>query len=273
MPGAVIGGSVIGYRAVAAAYVGPGDVISGAIAWWGLRAYSNATIGANAVRLRRDSDNNEQDFSIVGGGGLDSLAISAFKGAANLFIVTLYDQIGSNSITQATAANQPEFILNGIGSLPVMRCLKATNQYLSGGSITESQPFTCSTVAKRTGDFSAYNSVGGANDGNISFGFALNPDSASIYAGGTGTFATATDSVMHAIQFVFNTTSSDLNVDGNFSASSVGTGNFSAMAFDYGRGGGNPMTGDSMEVGIWPSAFSTTDSSNMSTNQYSYWGV
>ena len=41
----------------AAAYAGPGNVISGASAWWGLRGYSAAAVGANAVQLRRDSDN------------------------------------------------------------------------------------------------------------------------------------------------------------------------------------------------------------------------
>ena len=91
-------------------YVGPGDIVSGAIGWWGLRAYTSASIGTNAIRLRRDGGSpGEQDFATVTGGGLDLTSITAFKGADNLFLVKLYDQVGTNHLTQATAASQPPF--------------------------------------------------------------------------------------------------------------------------------------------------------------------
>src|SRR4051812_24758284 len=79
-----------------ASYVGPGDIVAGATGWWGLRAYTAASIGANAVRLREDSAfQSEQDFATIAGGGLDLAAIAAFKAlhsATNLFVTKLYDQ-------------------------------------------------------------------------------------------------------------------------------------------------------------------------------------
>src|SRR5262245_56094963 len=100
-----IGGSVAHYRVIppAAPYAGgPGDVVSGAVAYWGLRAYTTAAIGNNAIRLRRSSDNAEQDFATVLGGGLDLTSISSFKGAFNLSVVKLYDQTGGgNDMVQA----------------------------------------------------------------------------------------------------------------------------------------------------------------------------
>src|SRR5262245_22962763 len=82
-------------------YEGPGDIVSGAAMWVGLRAYSSASIGSNAVRLRRDGDSSEQDFATVSGGGLDLSAISTFLAgvappSTNLFVSKLYDQSGNS---------------------------------------------------------------------------------------------------------------------------------------------------------------------------------
>jgi hypothetical protein len=48
--GCIIGGGII-CVSPAASYTGPGDVVSGAKAWYGLRAYSAATAGTKAIRL------------------------------------------------------------------------------------------------------------------------------------------------------------------------------------------------------------------------------
>src|SRR5262249_41826774 len=114
-------------------YLGAGDVVSGATAWWGLRAYSAATIGTSAIRLRRDSDNAEQDFASVGGGNLDISSITSFQGGANVFVRQLYDQNGNaNDWGPETAANQPGFSLTAIGgSKPGMTLALASSQRLA----------------------------------------------------------------------------------------------------------------------------------------------
>lgn len=67
----------------------------------------------SAIRLRRDSDNAELNIGFNPQGGLDTAAVTAWLGAANGFIVTLYDQSGNNrNYTQTVAANQPAFVLS-----------------------------------------------------------------------------------------------------------------------------------------------------------------
>lgn len=116
----VIGGSVNTYR-TSVSYTGPGDVVAGAVAWWGLRAYSSSARGANAVRIRRTSDNAEQDFVTLSNGSLDRVSMLSFLSGTEGRIVTLYDQSGnSRPVTQATAGNQPIVNLTGFGLTPVL---------------------------------------------------------------------------------------------------------------------------------------------------------
>ncbi|MDY8135606.1 arabinofuranosidase catalytic domain-containing protein [Aquimarina sp. 2201CG5-10] len=63
------------------------------------------------IRLRRSSDNAEQDFGWGDNDIVDVAAIDAWRGAANVFVVTWYDQsgLGRNAV-QNTAAFQPRFI-------------------------------------------------------------------------------------------------------------------------------------------------------------------
>lgn len=63
------------------------------------------------VRLRRDSDNAQQDFGWDDNDIVDVTAIDAWRGAANVFVVIWYDQsgLGRNAI-QNTNAFQPRFI-------------------------------------------------------------------------------------------------------------------------------------------------------------------
>jgi hypothetical protein len=89
------------------------DKFSGAAAGYSLRKLSRSA--TNAVRVRRSSDNTEQDIGFVGA-GLDTAALLAFVGTGasdNGFVTTWYDQAGSNDATQATASNQPQIVLNG----------------------------------------------------------------------------------------------------------------------------------------------------------------
>ncbi|MGE0433130.1 MAG: arabinofuranosidase catalytic domain-containing protein [Planctomycetota bacterium] len=59
------------------------------------------------IRLRRDSDDAEADFGTTATGDLDEAAIATWLGGASGFLVTMYDQAASGSVTQATTANQP----------------------------------------------------------------------------------------------------------------------------------------------------------------------
>ena len=72
-----------------------------------LRKLRTAYSGS-AVRVRRSSDNAEQNIGFNVNGGLDTTALNTFCTGANGFVTTWYDQQGSNNATKTTQANQPK---------------------------------------------------------------------------------------------------------------------------------------------------------------------
>ena len=88
------------------------DTYSGAAAAYSLRKLRSAYSG-NAIRVRRSSDNTEQDFGFVAN-ILDTASLLTFVGAGNGFVTTWYDQSGNaNNATMSTAANQPQIVSSG----------------------------------------------------------------------------------------------------------------------------------------------------------------
>lgn len=63
------------------------------------------------IRLRRSSDNAEQDFYPASSGSIISnTSVQSFRGSANLFVVKWYDQSGNGyDATQSTNSKQPAF--------------------------------------------------------------------------------------------------------------------------------------------------------------------
>jgi prepilin-type processing-associated H-X9-DG protein len=86
------------------------DAYSGAAAAYSLR---NLSILQNpyVVRVRRSSDNTEQDFTAA---QVTDGTLTTFCGAGNGFVRTWYDQSGNGrNATQTTTANQPQIVSSG----------------------------------------------------------------------------------------------------------------------------------------------------------------
>ena len=67
-----------------------------------------------AIRVRRSSDNTEQDIGFVGN-DLDTVSLLSFCGVGNGFVTTWYDQSGDGyNATQTTQANQPQIVSSGV---------------------------------------------------------------------------------------------------------------------------------------------------------------
>ena len=87
------------------------DIYSGAAAAYSVRKLSSTT--TNSMRVRRSSDNSEQDIGFVGS-DLDTASLLSFVGANDGFVTTWYDQSGNGyNATQATAGNQPQIVSSG----------------------------------------------------------------------------------------------------------------------------------------------------------------
>jgi hypothetical protein len=89
------------------------DSYGGSAAAYSLRALSSAYVGP-LVRVRRASDNAEQDIYANYDGTLNTSSLESFCSGTNGFVETWYDQSGNgNDATQSTAANQPQIVSSG----------------------------------------------------------------------------------------------------------------------------------------------------------------
>ena len=82
-----------------------------ATAAYSLRKLRTAYSG-DCIRVRRSSDNAEQDIGFSGN-DLDTVSLLSFVGANNGFVVTWYDQQGANNLTQGSSASQPQIVSSG----------------------------------------------------------------------------------------------------------------------------------------------------------------
>jgi hypothetical protein len=85
---------------------------SGAAAAYSLRLLDN-TYSGNAVRVRRASDNTEQDIGFANN-ELDTTSLETFCSGTNGFVTTWYDQSGNAAnAANATATRQPKIVVSG----------------------------------------------------------------------------------------------------------------------------------------------------------------
>ena len=87
------------------------------------------------MRIREDSGDTETDIGYDSNGDLDTAAIATHCGTANGYVVTWYDQAGSNNATQSTLASQPQ-IYNGTAVItkngkPAIDCDKTSAHNLT----------------------------------------------------------------------------------------------------------------------------------------------
>ena len=80
---------------------------------YSLRKLSSST--TNVIRVRRFSDNAEQDFTSV---QITDGTLTTFTGTSHGYVSTWYDQSGNgNHATQSTALEQPRIVSNGVVEL------------------------------------------------------------------------------------------------------------------------------------------------------------
>lgn len=137
------------------------DTYPNAAAAYSLRKLSSAYSG-NCIRVRRSSDNAEQDFGFVNN-VLDTASLLSFVGANNGFVTTWYDQSGNaRNITQTTAANQPQIVSSGAvltqNTKPTLAFNGTSNilRAFSSGTSTEN---TLITLSKATSTATAYQCI------------------------------------------------------------------------------------------------------------------
>lgn len=257
------------FPAVTASYTGPGDIVSGAFAWYGLRGY-NAAYTGHAIRIVDSGGSNATDIDILSGGSLDTATLTTWIGTHGTASVTkVYDQSGnSRDMSNATVAQMPTLNTTGVLSL-----IAGNGTFPASANVTLSQAFSGSFVANRPVDgsggvtaFFINGNVGSgfnfqhATPGYIGFGFTLNVHHSGAYTPGTYV----------PVQYLANGASSAIYYTG------------SSETVDPGSAGwaGDPLmlwtnNADAIrltEAGLW-SGDKSANFSALETNQKSYWGI
>ena len=107
------------------------------------------TYVGDLCRLRRASDDAELDWGYLANGDLDVAGIAAWAGGAS-YVVSIYDQVAGDTITQAVKVNQPLFVASAQNG-HAGELFDGTNDYLQGtytvgGAL--SQPFNIFMIAQ-----------------------------------------------------------------------------------------------------------------------------
>lgn len=286
MTGAGLGAPIAG-----SSYIGPGDVVSGAVAWWGLRAYSAAKTGTKIANVCNSGDANCADINSLSNGNFDVTTaqgspLNCGGAGGTCTIKTLYDQSGNTNcsaaacdVTNATAANRPTLVFNCINtSLPCMNFVRASSQVLtnSAGISSQTQPNTFSYVALSPDNLNTYAVAGTGTSTTI--GASSTNNLVYEYSGSANFTATAAQNQTHSIQNIMNGASSELYIDGTGTTPGTNPGTTAASgAINIGSDGfSDLMTGKIEEVGPWNqdfSASSNTKASAMCHNQFKYWAT
>ena len=113
-----------------------------------------STYTGPGIRLRRASDNAEQDINFLGftgftGAPIDMAAANAHCAATSCFAAKIYDQSGNGrDAVQATPGSQPAYVANCLGALPCLH-FTATAQELVSPSVPSAVKSSFSAVADR----------------------------------------------------------------------------------------------------------------------------
>jgi hypothetical protein len=196
-----------------------------------------------------------------------------------LFVTKAYDQSGNgNHVSQSTAANQPQllpFAFNS-GTLPALLGSRSNPVQLLGNIPSLNQPYSMTAVAQNIGGNTSEYTYMVTGTSATAFGSCIEIFSNNFsMAAASRVNIAAADGNPHAIQGIFNGSSSIGLVDGNVTSSlSPGTGTTGTFIEIMGRGpSGQSMSGYFVETGLWPSGFSSAQYGGLHSNMSTYWGT
>jgi len=265
------------------------DLFPNAAVAYSLRKLRTAYTGS-AIRVRRSSDNTEQNIGFVGN-NLDTASLLAFCGAGNGFVTAWYDQsTNGNNATQTTAGNQPRIVNGGVVEVvngkSALNWTNGLNQRLTVNFTNIPQPISFFSVSKLSAATGINASTIFDSFNNIQFilyhrGTNEFPNNNFLFAAGLSS-VNAGVSVANQKNYngIANGASSSI-YDSNTALNAQfnsGVNNLSGLSVGNLRGNPNPVvggydwSGQIQELIIYPSNQST-DRSNIVTNIDNFYGL
>jgi hypothetical protein len=257
----------------AAAYEGPGDIISsGWITWYGLRAFSAATRGDPCCRIKKNTGGAETDINTDATTGIvDVAAIVAHLSGDTGTFLKFYDQ--------ATSTHDVEQGVGVPGSDAIAIVPSAFGAHYAGSygralsaavGTTYPQPYTFVGVGQQAdADGQA---VLFRNDAQIGFCFGGANDTAWLYGGGAGASVAAVDDTPHALIVVFDGASSILRVENTETGSLAGSTFTIASATPFSFPGDSALQ-YAFEGGAIDGIVGGTERTALAANMMTYYGI
>jgi hypothetical protein len=256
------------------------DTYSGAAVAYSLRKLRNGYYG-NAIRVRRSSDNAEQDIAFNTSGGLDTVSLLAFVGTGNGFVTTWYDQSGNlSNLIQTTAANQARIVYNGaLETLNGKPALVTNYNYSTSGfykatySSTINGPATVFNIGSNVASPGATYLWDGLNTPMYAYSY----NNTWIRMGGSAEFALTGYSqgitTQRIINAIYNGASSKLRIN-NSTYATGNTGTIAATGLTLGAAYNGTLLAAAynQEHIVYPSN-QETNATNINTNINSYYTI
>lgn len=277
-------------------YTGPGDIVSGASLWVGLRAYTAAIAAAatqKLINIRNTATSETCDVIVATNGGFgkvancsasssgDTVAVFCAESSGSCAVTEAYDQSGNGlDVSQSTAADQPSLLLSGCGftfggggpcvSFPGV----ASNGLISSGTVT----YVTALSVFATANWAAAGDVTGqhtAFDMELNYGSSI-AGNIGYDVGNAYVYLAASTSTWLAVVGVGSTTTNQALVGANgtnANGTTAALSNNSTVQWGMRSNGAAPMNGMSTEAGHWNSLqFNSTQITNLTSNTRTYWG-
>jgi hypothetical protein len=265
---------IVNFGKPRASYVGPGDVIGSAKAWYGTRCYQSAYTGNMLDIWDSATGSTTETLLTCSAGNVINQTVNALSVtcAVACDVKEAYDMSGNGlNATQATNSQRPTFTQNFVNGKSCMTFARGSSQFLYNGTGSSvSQPLSMAVVAERTGSTTSNSSVLVVGSNGPEIYFYTSANTVGIYAQ-SGYTATANDNVLHNFAGLI-TSSGKISVDGSVTTGSIGA---QAAATNIVLGasnnsGSNALSGVICEAGLW-SGDQSASFGTLNTNQAAYY--
>ena len=248
------------------------DYGAGIAAAYSVRKLSSSYTG-DAIRVRRDNDNAEQDIGFDSNGNLDESALDTFV-PDNGFIVKWYDQSGNGiDATQAVSTRQMRVVasnvIDKIGSRVAPVSVAGSTHYAMSSAVSVTPPQTSFAVIKSSLASGTRHFIGETLSG--TYRFSGNSSFLQLNAGSIINSSGISQAHQLATGLA-NGASSVLRANG----SQIATGNTSGNSYSinqvFGVSATSNFYGNMQEILIY-TADKTSDFSNIETDINTYYSI
>jgi len=256
---------------VAAAFTGLLDTYSGAAAAYSLRLL-DSTYSGNAIKVRRASDNTEQDIGFVDN-ELDTSSLESFCSGTDGFVTTWYDQSGNaNNLTQTAAASQAKIVSSGStiteGGKPTLE-FDGSNDFMDSSSIASSQPVSYFHLRRYRTTPNSW-ALQFNTDSDFAWGDYLDGGNLRAYFGSTIATTAGFNTNRNLWAVIADGSSSTASLNGSASSGSVGSNNVDAIRIGKGVA---PAAINSQELIVYLSDVGTTNFEGIETNMNDFYTI